>query len=216
MTMQNNNTSSMPVGLSVHNIETLEQKQKKKNNNTNNNNNNVDNSYRSAEDLAEAAEIVSSLQPQPPFYKRLYSKWISIYTKHSFLILVICAILLAYAYPPLGAEYLAPQITATWIAVIFIFILAGMGIKTEEFAKAFQRIYFNIFVQLYNFGVVSGIVYGFSRFMVWTTALPQSLADGMVICASLPITVNMVLVLTKASGGEEARKVRVCILFYHV
>jgi len=188
----------MPVGLSVHNIETLEQMQKKKNNN------NVDNSYRSAEDLAEAAEIVSSLQPKPPFYKRLYTKWISIYTKHSFLILVICAILLAYAYPPLGAEYLQPQITATWIAVIFIFILAGMGIKTEEFAKAFQRIYFNIFVQLYNFGVVSGIVYGFSRFMVWTTALPQSLADGMVICASLPITVNMVLVLTKASNGEEA------------
>ena len=180
--------------LSVHTIDTLEQithQQKEPNNNdqtvesdnTSNDNNN---------------------EPQVALYKRFYTKWCTIYNKHSFLILVICAILLAYAYPPIGAIYLAPQITATWIAVMFIFILAGMGIKTEEFTKAFQRLYFNIFLQCYNFGVVSGIVYGFSRFMVAVNALPQSLADGMLICASLPITVNMVLVLTKSAGGEEA------------
>ena len=40
--------------------------------------------------------------------------------------------------------------------------------------------------------------------MVAVNALPQSLADGMTICASLPITVNMVLVLTKSAGGDEA------------
>ena len=40
--------------------------------------------------------------------------------------------------------------------------------------------------------------------MVAVSALPQSLADGMTICASLPITVNMVLVLTKSAGGDEA------------
>eukprot|EP00804_Cyclotella_cryptica_P018423 CCRYP_004270-RA/>CCRYP_004270-RA protein AED:0.02 eAED:0.02 QI:868/1/1/1/1/1/2/333/274 len=32
----------------------------------------------------------------------------------------------------------------------------------------------------------------------------QSLADGMTICASLPVTVNMVQVLTKSAGGDEA------------
>lgn len=83
-------------------------------------------------------------------------------------------------------------------------VLAGMGIKTEEFSKAFQRLYFNTFLQLFNFGAVSGIIYGFSRFMLYVNALPQSLADGMVICASLPITVNMVLVLTKSANGDEA------------
>ena len=87
---------------------------------------------------------------------------------------------------------------------MFIFVLAGMGIKTEEFAKAFQRFKFNAFLQLFNFGAVSGIVFGFSRFMVAVNALPRSLADGMTICASLPITVNMVLVLTKSAGGDEA------------
>lgn len=56
-----------------------------------------------------------------PLYKRAWGRWCAFYRTNSFLILVICATLLAYAYPPLGAIYLAPQITATWIAVMFIF-----------------------------------------------------------------------------------------------
>ena len=198
-----NVTASMPVGLSVHNIEALEQivttQQQPPQTKPTEDNQTLNSTSEAADDTTQQQSI--------PCYKRAYTKWTAIYAKHSFLILVICAILLAYAYPPLGAIYLAPHITATWIAVVFIFILAGMGIKTEEFAKAFQRLPFNIFVQCFNFGAVSGIVYGFSRFMVAVNALPQSLADGMVICASLPITVNMVLVLTKSAGGEEASAV---------
>jgi hypothetical protein len=40
---------------------------------------------------------------------------------YDFLIGLIVVIVLAKAYPPLGAKYLKPQITATWIAVIYIF-----------------------------------------------------------------------------------------------
>lgn len=54
------------------------------------------------------------------------------------MILVLGAILLAYAYPPLGATHLYPQITAMWIAVMIIFILAGTSVKTEQFAQAFR------------------------------------------------------------------------------
>lgn len=56
-----------------------------------------------------------------PWYKRARRKWADFYAANSFLVGVVCAILLARAYPPLGADYLQPQITATWIAVIFIF-----------------------------------------------------------------------------------------------
>ena len=56
---------------------------------------------------------------------------------------------------------------------IICIVLAGMGIKTEEFSKAFTRLYFNLFVQVYNFGVVSSIVYGFSRLMFSVGVLPQ-------------------------------------------
>lgn len=52
------------------------------------------------------------------------SKWqrlVDFYWENEFVILVVLVILLARAYPPLGAEYLAEEITASWIAVIFIF-----------------------------------------------------------------------------------------------
>lgn len=139
-------------------------------------------------------------EPSSSFWTRL----VNFYFTYEFLILVLLVILLARAYPPLGADYLQPEITATWIAVIFIFVLAGLGLKTSEFAKALQRLKFNVFVQAFNFGVVSSITFGFSRAMVEIGALSQNLADGMVICTCLPLTINMVLVLTKAGGGDEA------------
>lgn len=126
------------------------------------------------------------------------------YFGNEFLILIIAAILLARAYPPLGAEYLAPEITATWLAVCIIFVMAGLGLKTEEFKNAFGQIWFNLTVQLYNFGVVSATVYGVSRGLEAASILSKDLADGMVIGASLPMTINMVLVLTKSSGGDES------------
>ena len=63
---------------------------------------------------------------------------------------------------------------------------------------------FNIVVQLFNFGAVSSIVFGISRGLIKVGAIAQSLGDGMVVCACLPLTINMVLVLTKSSGGDEA------------
>jgi solute carrier family 10 (sodium/bile acid cotransporter), member 7 len=135
---------------------------------------------------------------------KYWRKFVKFYWEQEFIILIVLAILLAYAYPPLGATYLAPQITATWIAVIYIFLLAGLALKTDEFKEAFQRLYFNVFVQCYNFGVVSALVFGFSRFLVSTSIITQSLADGMVICSTLPLTINMVQLLTRSAGGDEA------------
>ena len=74
--------------------------------------------------------------------------------KNSFLILVVLAILLAYAYPPLGAVFLAPKIMCDWVAVIFIFLLSGIVIWAEEFGKVMKRQFFNAYVQLFNFGMV--------------------------------------------------------------
>jgi solute carrier family 10 (sodium/bile acid cotransporter), member 7 len=82
-----------------------------------------------------------------------------------------------------------------------------MGLNTEEFSKAFQRIWFNISVQVFNFGVDSAVVFGVSRGLNEIGVLPQALADGMTICSCLSLSINMVLVLTKSSGGDEASAV---------
>jgi len=58
---------------------------------------------------------------KPSFLSYYWQRIVSFYWSNEFLILIILAILLARAYPPLGATYLAPDITATWMAVIFIF-----------------------------------------------------------------------------------------------
>ena len=107
--------------------------------------------------------------------------------RNQFVILLLLAIVLAKAYPPLGAEYVQPDITATWIAVMLIFLISGMGLKLEEVSKAFQRFYFNAFVQIFNFGLVSATVFGISRLLKEVGAINSALADGMVICSCLPV-----------------------------
>lgn len=129
---------------------------------------------------------------------------IAFYKSNDFPINLMLAIALARAYPPLGAEYLKPDITSTWLAVAIIFVLSGMGLRTEELGAAFQRMHFNGFVQLFNFGVVSIVVYAVSRFLATTGILNQALADGMVICSALPMAINIVIVLTASAKGDEA------------
>lgn len=164
----------------------------------------------------------------------LWERIVKLYWENEFLIHILAAILLARAYPPLGATYLAPDITATWLVVIFIFVMAGLGLKTSEFSNAFKQVGFNVFVQVFSFGVCSVFVYGLSRGLEAASILSKDLANGMVICASLPMTINMYVfisesflicwlcfyggadrpclysrcqILTKASNGDEASAV---------
>ena len=91
--------------------------------------------------------------------------------------------------------------------------LVGMGIKTEVFfGEASQRLEFNMFVQGFSFLFVSAIVYGLSRFFVAANVLVHSVANGMVICSCLPATLNMVMVLTRISGGNESAAIFNCTL----
>ena len=63
---------------------------------------------------------------------RLSSCWkrfVTFYGDNEFLILIVLSICLAKAYPPLGAQYLANEITASWIAVIIIFSESSFGSK---------------------------------------------------------------------------------------
>ena len=126
---------------------------------------------------------------------------------NSFVILAACAIGVAKLYPPLGAIYLHPDITATWLAVLFIFAMAGLSLQSTEFAKAATRLCFNSFVLAFNFGVVSLLVYGMTVGIRYGNWLPQGLTDGMIVCSCMPITVTMVIVLTKSAKGDEAAAV---------
>ncbi|CAB9523234.1 bile acid cotransporter 7 [Seminavis robusta] len=127
---------------------------------------------------------------------------------NSFVIKAGLAICLAKLYPPLGAIYLCPQITATWLAVIFIFCMAGLSLQSKEFARAATRLWFNVYVLTFNFCIVSLLVFGMTRGIRYLDLLSnQGLLDGMMVCACMPITVTMVIVLTKSAKGDEAAAV---------
>ena len=66
-------------------------------------------------------ETKQSLPPPQEKAKSFTQRLVAFYCRYDFLILLILAVLLAKAYPPLGAELLAPNISATWIAVMYIF-----------------------------------------------------------------------------------------------
>ena len=86
----------------------------------------------------------------------------------------------------------------------------GMGIKTDIFSDPTQRLEFNVFVQGFSFVFISAIVYGLSRVLIAAEIIVDSLANGMVICSCLPSTLNMVMVLTRISGGDENAAIYNC------
>ena len=60
-------------------------------------------------------------EPEPTCYEKAKEQFWATYTKYEIVILVISSILVAKAYPKLGAVYVYPQVTSSWIAVMLIF-----------------------------------------------------------------------------------------------
>jgi solute carrier family 10 (sodium/bile acid cotransporter), member 7 len=134
-----------------------------------------------------------------------FSHLLAFYRANDFPIHILIAIGLAKAYPPLGAVKLNPMITAGWVATGIIFFLSGLGLDTGDFLKVvFRHVGFNVFVEVFNFGVVSSIVFGVSRALAATGALPQALADGLLMASCLPMSINAVIILTTAAHGDIA------------
>ena len=143
------------------------------------------------------------------FFRRL----LAFYLMYDFPIHILIGIGIAKAYPPLGAEYLKPKITASWVATGIIFFLSGLGLKTNDLLKvAFKRLYFNVFVEVFNFGFVSLLVFGVSRALASSGIIPQPLADGLAMAACLPMSINAVIILTTAAHGDEAAAIFHCTL----
>lgn len=132
---------------------------------------------------------------------------INFYWKQEFLILVVLAIPLARLYPELGAVYLKPAITATWIAVSLIFFLSGLTLRAKDLKSASLNMRYNLLILAFNFGVVSSIVFGVSRALARSGWISRDLADGLTVCGCLPVTVNMAIVLAEVAGADRAAAV---------
>ena len=70
----------------------------------------------SEECQSDASSVETEEQPT-----KILDRLKHFYEKESLLIEVGIVVFLAYLYPPFGAIYIAPEITAHWVAVIIIF-----------------------------------------------------------------------------------------------
>ncbi|CAB9497910.1 bile acid cotransporter 7 [Seminavis robusta] len=130
-----------------------------------------------------------------------------IWKEYEFIILMMIAVGVAKLYPPLGAEYLHPQVTATWICVMVSMFNAGIGLKTEQISTAIRRVRFNTFVETYNFLFLSAIVFGVTRLLIRANALDKGVADAIAMCACLSPPPGTVFTFSLAAKGDEASAV---------
>lgn len=142
--------------------------------------------------------------PPPSMAQRAWRLLSSFYQQNEFLILVVTVIGLARLYPPLGAIYLYPHITSTWIAICFIFLLSGITLPSAELAQVFTAWKLHLFVQSFSFGLDSVLLFGVSRLLLHWGLVHATLADGMILVGTLPMTINSAYVLTKCANGDEA------------
>lgn len=146
----------------------------------------ADDGTASGESLGPKEEKPSSAQDEEKTSRCSFSCFLRCLNNNQFPLLILLAIILAKACPR-GGGLLQAEITATWIAVIVIFLISGLCLRWGELSNAFQRLYFNAFVQVFNFGVVSITVFGFSRLVEAMGAINSALSDGLVICSCLPV-----------------------------
>mmetsp|Transcript_25141 Transcript_25141/g.58112 ORF Transcript_25141/g.58112 Transcript_25141/m.58112 type:complete len:431 (-) Transcript_25141:257-1549(-) len=147
-----------------------------------------------------ASEIEDERYNQLSCWQRL----VEFYRHDSLLIDVGVSICFAWVWPEFGSIYLMPGVTAHWVAVIIIFFLAGLSLCISDLRESSKDYFFNAFVGFYNFIGVSTFVYYTGQELFKFEVFTDGLFHGIIICSCLPMTTNMSLVLTQASGGDES------------
>jgi len=114
----------------------------------------------------------------------------------------ILALFVAAWLAPSVAQRVNPSGHTSTIAVILIFLITGITLKTEEGLRAMAAARAHTFIQLFNFGLFPLVVAG----GVWCGRawIPDGLAIGFMLLAVVPTTVTSCVVLTQLAGGNTA------------
>ncbi|KAI9310729.1 SBF-like CPA transporter family-domain-containing protein [Dichotomocladium elegans] len=127
--------------------------------------------------------------------------------KYWFLLGLAFVILLSVEVPDV-ARYggsIHSEWSIKWGAVIIIFLISGLSLRTQTLAKTVIRIRLHLLVQLISLVIIPFFVFGLVLFFFKVhTQLNSMLLIGIVIAASTPTTVSSNVVMTKAAGGDEA------------
>jgi sodium/bile acid cotransporter 7 len=115
------------------------------------------------------------------------------------------AIAFAAAVPRLGASggWIRAEYSIKIPAIIIIFIISGIGLKTKVLLTALADLRIHVLVQALSLGVIPCIGYGIGKSLM-SNGFNQWLASGIVIMAAMPTTVSTNVVFTQRAAGNEA------------
>ncbi|KAI9218174.1 SBF-like CPA transporter family-domain-containing protein [Blastocladiella britannica] len=122
-----------------------------------------------------------------------------------FLVGVVAAILLGYLFPLLGktngpihAEY-----TIKYGAVMVVFLLSGLGLKSQVLRLAFTHWRAHLLIQCLSLVVIPAIGYGLTK-LLSLAHFDEALVAGLVVAVSMPTTISSNVIMTDAAKGNEA------------
>jgi solute carrier family 10 (sodium/bile acid cotransporter), member 7 len=152
----------------------------------------------------DAEKQVDAVKAAPAWKRGVAAVWKTL-VEYWFIVGVGLAIGLAAALPDLGKKggWIRSEYSVKYGAVIVIFLLTGISLKTKVLVSAFSSLKTHLVIQAISFGVTPAIGFGLAK-LLSLSPLNSLLIDGIIICASMPTTVSTNVVFTKAAGGNEA------------
>ncbi|KAI7884826.1 hypothetical protein K492DRAFT_124696, partial [Lichtheimia hyalospora FSU 10163] len=138
---------------------------------------------------------------------KIKSLLLTLLKKYWFLLGLALVISLAYAAPDVARKggYIHAEWSIKWGAVIIIFLISGLSLRTRILTQTFMRIRLHLLVQLINLVIIPFFVFGLVLLLFKLHVPMNSLVlMGVVIAASTPTTVSSNVVMTKAAKGNEA------------
>ncbi|CAM9317361.1 unnamed protein product, partial [Phaeothamnion confervicola] len=121
-----------------------------------------------------------------------------------FLPSLLAAIFIAALYPNLGLTGgpLRPELTVNLFGVAVIFLISGLSLRLSQLATAATNFKSNLFIQCFSYALFP------AAFLPLATALrgavDSRLLTGVVVLSTLPISVNMCIMLTARAQGDLA------------
>jgi len=129
--------------------------------------------------------------------------------RHWFLIGLALSIATARSHPSIGCSGgpLHPEVTVKIIAVAAIFFVSGVTIDGNDLRGAIGQYRVHVFIQCFTFVVVPLFVQVSGPLLRLAFRGDDALLRGLVTLSCLPPPVSSAVILTQATGGNEAAAV---------
>ncbi|KAI9249358.1 SBF-like CPA transporter family-domain-containing protein [Helicostylum pulchrum] len=155
----------------------------------------------------KSVSVLSLKEKRSNKLQKIKSTAKSIFLKYWFLLGLVISIILAWRFPDVGRKngYIHAEWSIKWGAVVIIFLISGLSLRTRILAQTLLRVRLHLLIQVINLVLIPFFVFGLILlFFKLHMPVNSLLLIGVVIAASTPTTVSSNVVMTKNANGNEA------------